>query len=31
MYEEVEVDRYIARPEKGHGRIERHSVCVALD
>ena len=32
-YEEVEVDRYIAPPEKGHGRIEHRSICVctALD
>lgn len=32
-YEEVEVERYVASPEKGHGRIEERSVCVctALD
>jgi len=27
-YEGVDVDRYVASPEKGHGRIERRSVCV---
>ena len=27
-YEEVAVDRYIASPEKGHGRIESRLVCV---
>jgi len=32
-YEEVDVERYISPLEKGHGRIERRSVCVctALD
>lgn len=27
-YEEVDVERYLPTPEKGHGRIERRSVCV---
>jgi predicted transposase YbfD/YdcC len=32
-YEEVEVERYLPPPEKGHGRIEKRSICVctALD
>ncbi len=32
-YEEVEVERYLPSPEKGHGRIEQRSICVctALD
>lgn len=27
-YEEVEVERYLPSPEKGHGRIEQRSICV---
>ena len=27
-YEEVDVERYIPSPEKGHGRIEQRSICV---
>ena len=27
-YEEVDVERYISPPEKGHGRIEQRSICV---
>ena len=32
-YKEVDVERYVPSPEKGHGRIEQRSVCVctALD
>jgi predicted transposase YbfD/YdcC len=27
-YEEVDAERYISSPEKGHGRIEQRSICV---
>lgn len=27
-YEEVDAERYILSPEKGHGRIEQRSICV---
>ena len=27
-YEEVDVERYLPSPEKGHGRIEQRSICV---
>jgi len=27
-YEEVDVERYIPSPEKGHGRIEQRSICM---
>lgn len=30
-YEEVDVERHISSPEKGHGRIEQRSVCVCTD
>lgn len=29
-YEEVDVERYIPSPEKGHGRIEQRSICVCM-
>jgi predicted transposase YbfD/YdcC len=30
-YEEVDVERYISPPEKGHGRIEQRSICVCTE
>jgi len=30
-YEEVDVERYLPPSEKGHGRIERRSVCICTE